>query len=226
MLGVGAHVVLEVADTVAAVGHERDFLVHRHARGNQQRVQPALGFGVVTDDEAEAAGGALLGHRLADDQPEVRRSIGPAAYIAAVDADRHRRPGDRHCVPFGLAAGWAGPGTADAHRVELARLGFERGLDPDLVLPRVAEIVVIEDALVQPQREVGQADLAAISIVVALAAPHRLVEPAMQPKSMKVIVFPADGDLNVAMQPVEQVVGHEQPRQIIGEMPRSLTFSR
>jgi hypothetical protein len=46
-----------------------------------------------------------------------------------------RKPVEEGVVTAGGSAvlGWAGPGAADANRVELARLGFERGLDPDLV---------------------------------------------------------------------------------------------
>ena len=103
--------------------------VHRHALGDQQLMQPALGPGVVTDDKAEAAGGALLGHRLADDHLEVRRPIGPAAHIAAVDADRHRRAGDRHRVPFGLAAG--GEHRLLGAEFGLQALGHAQDIIPD-----------------------------------------------------------------------------------------------
>ena len=76
---------------------------------------------------------------------------------------------ERYCV----ASSQEGPGAAAAFRRSLAfptdtdriaplRLLREPGFDPDLVLPRVAEVILIEEAFVAAELEVGEADLMCI----------------------------------------------------------------
>lgn len=52
--------------------------------------------------------------------------------------------------------GRAGTRAGDADRVDLAALPLELGLNPDLVFPQIAEIILVVDALAHAQLEIGE----------------------------------------------------------------------
>jgi len=111
-----------------AIRHEGHLLVHRNPLIDEKLVQAALRFFVMPRNKAKSPCWPVLGHGLADDHLEIRRSVGPTAHIAAIDADRHGRSGDRHLVQFGLTA-------TREHDLLGAELGFETLSDTHRVIP-------------------------------------------------------------------------------------------
>ena len=95
VLGTGGHVRRQVPDCVAAVGQERDVLIHLQALLAQHLMQASLWPVVEALDETEVTVVAVLGDGLTDHDLEVR--LAPhttgltGADIAAVDSD-HDRP--------------------------------------------------------------------------------------------------------------------------------------
>ena len=103
-----------------------------------------------------------------------------------------------------------GPGTAavfrrclalptDTDRVPPLRLLREPVFDPDLVLPRVAEVILVEEAFVAAELEVGEADLACILGEPGPARPADAIIPAVDAEAMEMGVAPAEGDLDDVM---------------------------
>src|SRR5262249_2214698 len=98
---------LPVTEVVAAIGEERDGLVHLKPLRLEQLGQPTLPFGVVAGHKAKALGTAIGRHALADDQLE---SAGlaivavPSVDVATVNADGQRARGPRQRIPIALTA--------------------------------------------------------------------------------------------------------------------------
>src|SRR5262249_8071226 len=57
--------------------------------------------------------------------------------------------------------GWAGPGAIDAERILLAHLPRQDCLQPHLVLPPVAEVVLVGDGYSGAEKVAGDRDLPA-----------------------------------------------------------------
>src|SRR3954464_12936875 len=82
-------------EVVAAVGQEDEILVHPQALAAQDLEDPPLRPVVDGGHAAEIAVVPVLGHRLADDDLETLRFVGPVADMAAVEADTDRPLRDR-----------------------------------------------------------------------------------------------------------------------------------
>lgn len=86
------------------------------------------------------------------------------------------------------------PDAANAHRVRPPRIGRLAGLVPYLVLSEVAEVVLVEDLLAQPQRQVRQRHLAQVVPVldvVPLAGPFGAIATPVRLEGVQVVVLPA-----------------------------------
>lgn len=97
-----------------------------------------------------------------------------------------------------------GTRTGDADRIDLAALSLELGLNPDLVFPQIAEIVLVADSLAHAQLEIGERYLAVSRVAVTLASPSRTIVPAVQLERVQVIVLPAECNLDCSVQRVER----------------------
>ena len=97
VLGTGGHVRGQVPDRVAAIGQERDVLVHLQSLFAQNLMQAPLRLFVEALDETEVAVVPVLGDGLADHDLEVPlppRAIGlTGADIAAINPDDDRSLG-------------------------------------------------------------------------------------------------------------------------------------
>lgn len=105
-----------------------------------------------------------------------------------------------------------GTRAGDADRVDLAVPRLVLGLNPDLVFPQIAQIVLVADPLAHAQLEIGERHLTASRIAVALASPSRTIVPAVQPESMEMVVLLAECDPDCSVQRVERhFLWNEQP---------------
>lgn len=108
--------------------------------------------------------------------------------------------------------GRAGTRAGDADRIDLAALPLMLGLNPDLVFPQIAEIILLEDPLAHAQLEIDECHLATRRVAVAFAGPSPTIVPAVQLESMQMTVLPAEGDLDCSVQRVEcHFFRNEQP---------------
>ncbi len=87
-----------------------------------------------------------------------------------------------------------------AHRVPSSRLPRPDLLDPDVVLPAVGEVVLIQEALADTQIQIGQSHLARIA---AATVP---ILPPLDDEAMEVLVAPVQGCLQGGMQLGDGVV--------------------
>ncbi len=76
--------------------------------------------------------------------------------------------------------------TADTHGIGSLRLHDEPSLDPDLVLPGVAKVVLVEESLVGAELEAVEPDLACISGERRAADPGNAVVAAMDAEAVVV----------------------------------------
>jgi hypothetical protein len=95
MLAAGRQVAHECANTVAAVGQYRDWLIRWQPLAPQHLAEPVPGIGILVADQAEVAVVAILNHRLADDDLEVPLLVVPVPEVATVDPDNNGFPRDR-----------------------------------------------------------------------------------------------------------------------------------
>ena len=99
---------------------------------------------------------------------------------------------------------------ADAERIAPRRLLREPPFDPDLVLPGVAEVILVEEPLVGAELEVGEADLAGILGEPEPARSADAVIAAVDAEAMEVGVAPIEGDLDDVMELGEGAVAADQ----------------
>src|SRR3984893_12477610 len=108
MLGLRIQVHLKIADSVAAVRQESDFLVHLHSLRFEHLEQTAFGFSVVAIYKSEAFRRfAVLGHTLTHDhlEPSFRsRLLVFCMDITTVDSNDQRCGRIRKLIPVSLAA--------------------------------------------------------------------------------------------------------------------------
>jgi hypothetical protein len=122
-----------------------------------------------------------------------------------------------------IASSQEGPGAAtvfrrcpasppDTERIAPLRLLRELPLDPDLVLPGIAEVTLVEEAFVAAELEVGEANLVGILGEPGPSRPTDAVIPGVDAEAMEVGVGPAEGDLERVMELGQGAVGaHQEP---------------
>jgi hypothetical protein len=89
---------------------------------------------------------------------------------------------------------------ADADRILPSRFRGEPAFDPDLVLPRVAEFVLVEESFVGAELEAVETDLACITGIRGSADPAHTVVAAVDAKAVEVEVGSDEGDLDSVME--------------------------
>ena len=88
----------------------------------------------------------------------------------------------------------AQPLTSHTHRIGPAGLYFQPFLDPHLVLPEIAEMVLIQEAFIDAKVQVGQLDFPCIVAAEPAEAWHGVVFLA-NAKTMEMEVRPVEADL-------------------------------
>ncbi len=109
--------------------------------------------------------------------------------------------------------------TADAHRVPSSGLQRPNLLDPDVMLPAVGEVVLIQEALADTQPELAEPHPARI------AAATFPVLPPLDDKAMEVLIAPAKAVCKVACRSAMVLPRTSRRRQISGLTPRRTTRS-
>ena len=96
--------------------------------------------------------------------------------------------------------------TSHTHRIGPAGLYFQPFLDPHLVLPEIAEIVLIQEAFIDAKVQVGQLDFPCIVAAEPAEAWHGVVFLA-NAKTMEMEVRPVEADLQDDVKIGEGAVG-------------------
>jgi hypothetical protein len=123
----------------------------------------------------------------------------------------------RDCVPAlverpGAAAVFrrSRPPSTDTDRVRSLRLRGEPAFDPDLVLPGVVEVILVDEPLVGSEPEVIEPD--GVGIVGERESPHPAdaIVAAVDAEPVEMEVTPAEGDLEHVMEFGEGAVAADQ----------------
>jgi hypothetical protein len=100
--------------------------------------------------------------------------------------------------------------SSDTDGIGSLRLHGEPSLDSDLVLPRVAKIILVEESLVEAELEAVEPDLACISGERKAADPANALVAAVDAEAVEVGVGPAEGDLEGVMEGCQRAVATDQ----------------
>src|SRR5512135_1695156 len=100
--------------------------------------------------------------------------------------------------------------SADTDRIASLRFLRESAFDADLMVPSVAEVILVEEALVAAELEVGEADLMGIQGEPGPARSADAVVPAVDAEAMQMGVAPAEGDLDDVMELSEGTLAADQ----------------
>jgi hypothetical protein len=105
------------------------------------------------------------------------------------------------------------PASTDAHRIEWRLFEWDEPLDPHLVLPPVGEVVFVEKAFIHTKVKIGQTDVPGVLRVPGPTKARDTELLAVDPKAMKMIVGPGEGDLDDIMEVRQGIVGadHQSP---------------
>lgn len=102
--------------------------------------------------------------------------------------------------------------SADADRIPPLRFLRKPEFDPDLVLPRVAQVVLIKEPLVESEPEVGESDLACILGRRESADSTDAIVAAVDAKPVEMEITPAESDLEHVMEVGEgAIAAHQEP---------------
>ena len=116
--------------------------------------------------------------------------------------------------------------TSHTHRIGLAGLYFQPFLDPHLVLPEIAEIVLIQEAFIDAKVQVGQLDFPCIVAAEPAEAWHGVVFLA-NAKTMEMEVRPVEADLQDDVKIGEGAADRTRKRrQSIGWISRIQTWTQ
>ena len=100
--------------------------------------------------------------------------------------------------------------SSDADGINPCLAGGNETLDAHLVFPAVAEIVLVQKALINAELEIGQSNVSRILGIPGTAHPRYAKFFAVDPKAMEMIVRPGKRNLQSVMEVGERAVGAHQ----------------
>jgi hypothetical protein len=105
---------------------------------------------------------------------------------------------------------WAGSLPADTDGIDLLGRKRQNAFQPDLVLPPISEVILVEKPFSEPEVELGQANLVGILMKGKSSAPGHTEILAVDTKPVQMEVAPAEGNLEAVVQIRQGLVGAQQ----------------